>query len=147
MTPTMKLLVIPFDSPHYQQAWELRERVLRAPLGLSLQAEERKAEAQHFHFGLFDDHENLLACVSAVPLNNGRVKIRQMAVDPDIQGRGAGRQLMTMMEQCLSAKGYDHFYMHARISARGFYEKLGYSAAGPEFEEVSVPHVKMCKAL
>jgi predicted GNAT family N-acyltransferase len=143
----MKLLAIPFDSLHYQQAWELRQRVLRAPLGLSLQAEERDAEAQHFHFGLLDDLGNLLACVSAVPQSSDQIKIRQMAVDPRIQGSGAGRQLMTMMEQSLSVLGYRHFYMHARTSARGFYEKLGYSAVGPEFDEVSVPHIKMHKTL
>jgi predicted GNAT family N-acyltransferase len=135
------------NSDDYQHAWELRQRVLRAPMGLTLAPEEREAEVQHLHFGLFDDNGNLLACVSAVPQRDGVAKIRQMAVDPKTQGSGAGRQLMTMMEQALAKKGFTQFYMHARISARGFYEKLGYGTVGAEFEEVTVPHIKMQKSL
>jgi predicted GNAT family N-acyltransferase len=37
--------------------------------------------------------------------------------------------------------------MHARKTALGFYEKLGYKAQGEEFEEVTIAHYVMEKAL
>jgi predicted GNAT family N-acyltransferase len=37
--------------------------------------------------------------------------------------------------------------MHARKTATGFYEKLGYVISGGEFEEVTLPHVVMEKKL
>jgi predicted GNAT family N-acyltransferase len=37
--------------------------------------------------------------------------------------------------------------MHARKSATGFYEKLGYTTDGQEFLEVTLPHVVMEKLL
>jgi predicted GNAT family N-acyltransferase len=37
--------------------------------------------------------------------------------------------------------------MHARQSAVGFYQKLGYQIRGEEFEEVTIPHYEMQKQL
>jgi predicted GNAT family N-acyltransferase len=37
--------------------------------------------------------------------------------------------------------------MHARKSAVGFYEKLGYHIASEEFMEVNIPHYMMEKML
>ncbi len=37
--------------------------------------------------------------------------------------------------------------MHARKTAVGFYEKLGYFSTGGEFEEVTIPHNIMEKKL
>jgi predicted GNAT family N-acyltransferase len=37
--------------------------------------------------------------------------------------------------------------MHARKTAMGFYEKLGYEKIGDEFTEVTIPHYKMEKRL
>ncbi len=37
--------------------------------------------------------------------------------------------------------------MHARKTAVGFYEKLGYKVTGKEFVEITIPHVVMEKKL
>jgi predicted GNAT family N-acyltransferase len=37
--------------------------------------------------------------------------------------------------------------MHARLSARGFYERLGYRVTSETFAEVTIPHVMMEKTL
>ena len=37
--------------------------------------------------------------------------------------------------------------MHARMTAVGFYAKLGYTRVGDGFTEVGIPHVKMEKRL
>ena len=134
------------DSPAYRQECDLRQRVLRAPLGLDLFGEDLTAERSQFHHGLFDG-EKLVACAIAVPLSPQEIKIRQMAVDPAYQGRGFGRQLLEGIEAIWAAKAIRHLSLHARLSAEGFYAKLGFSRAGPEFTEIGLPHVKMVKHL
>lgn len=143
----MKFIEITFGSDAYERAWQLRHAVLRKPLGLSLDTSERLAEAEQRHFGLMTDDLELAACISAVPLPDGTAKLRQMSVNPSLQGTGLGRMLLANVETQLAAEGFHHLYMHARDSAIGFYQKLGYQMEGDPFVEVTIPHVRMSKSL
>jgi len=140
----MTLLEIPYGSEFYQAECNLRHEVLRVPIGLSLHDEDLSSEREQHHFGLFDGEE-LVACVIAVVLSPTEAKIRQMAVRPEHQGKGCGRRVIEGLERHLIEGGVNHFSMHARMSAAGFYGKLGYSKIGEEFSEVGLPHVKMEK--
>ena len=143
----MKFIEMTFESEAYEQAWQLRQAVLRKPLGLSLDVSERIAEAGQRHFGLFTDDLELAACISVVPRPDGTAKLRQMSVRPKMQGAGAGRCLLANVEILLARQGYHHLYMHARDSAIGFYQKLGYQTEGDPFIEITIPHVRMSKSL
>jgi predicted GNAT family N-acyltransferase len=58
-----------------------------------------------------------------------------------------GRVLMQFAENLARDRGYKKIMMHARKSAMGFYEKLGYKVVGDEFEEITIPHYIMEKKL
>ncbi len=133
---------IEFGSAEYRLEYDLRHRVLRVPIGLSLHDEDLSGEAGHLHFGLFEA-EQLLACAIAVPTSSVSAKIRQMAVDAQQQNRGLGRILLDHLHRELEAKGLTHFHLHSRITAAVFYEKLGYIRTGSEFTEVGIPHIRM----
>ncbi|MEO9594654.1 MAG: GNAT family N-acetyltransferase, partial [Rhodopirellula bahusiensis] len=90
----MEFLEIEWCTPLYQEALDLRHRVLREPLGLRLTAEELDGEYADLHFGLRNGTENLAAVLSAKLLTSSAVKLRQMAVDPDQQGEGLGAKLL-----------------------------------------------------
>ncbi|MCX8495182.1 MAG: GNAT family N-acetyltransferase [Akkermansiaceae bacterium] len=135
---------IEFGSSDFFHECELRHEVLRVPLGLRLHDEDLSQEAEQLHFGLFDGSV-LLASVIAVPLSSSEVKVRQMAVRSLHQRQGLGRKIMHCLEEHLSGRGFRRFSMHARVSAVGFYEKLGYETVSGEFSEVGIPHVKMEK--
>ena len=137
---------IEFASDEYYAECELRDTELRRPLGLQVWTEDLAAERAQRHFGLFSDAHQLLACVVAVPFPEG-IKIRQMAVAASQQGRGLGRRMLQEMETQLAREGTTFLWMHARLSAVGFYEKLGYRPTGAEFSEVGIPHVRMEKTL
>jgi GNAT superfamily N-acetyltransferase len=64
-----------------------------------------------------------------------------------MQGKGIGRALMIFAENIARDQGYKRLCMHARRSAIGFYEKLGYAVSGDEFVEVTIPHFTMEKSL
>ncbi|MES3008753.1 MAG: GNAT family N-acetyltransferase [Pseudomonadota bacterium] len=140
----MTLTEIAYGSPEYQLTLALRERVLRIPLGLKLSDNDTIDEDQQLHFTTL--HEGtLLACVVAKPLGGGTVKLRQMAVCPQHQGRGLGRQLLKFAEDTLRQRGFQRIEMSARQSAIGFYEKIGYRTIGDAYVERGIPHIKMQK--
>jgi ribosomal protein S18 acetylase RimI-like enzyme len=138
---------IAFGTDEYRRECELRNAVLREPLGLSLTAEELAREADQLHFGLFEPDGNLVGCVVAARLLPTEARIRQMAVSPSHQRRGLGTRILDELEADLRSRGFTRFVLHARSSAVGFYERLGYTAVGEAFVDVGVPHFRMVKAV
>ncbi len=143
----MRFVEIPYDSPEYRMECELRQTVLRTPLGRSLCDDDLTAERHQRHFGLFLADGTLAACVIAAAISADEVKIRQMAVRTDLQGHGHGRSLMSQLQEILGANGVRHLSLHARSNVAGFYESLGFIKSGNEFTEIGIPHVKMVKSL
>ena len=143
----MMLQEIKFGSAEFRRECELRNKVLRIPLGLSLFDEDLSHENQQLHFGLFDPEGNLVACVIAAACSPTEAQIRQMAVCDEHRGKGYGRNIISAIENKLAQQGFTYLFMHARMTAVGFYEKLGYVTVGQEFLEIGIPHVKMEKSL
>lgn len=81
------------------------------------------------------------------PVHENSLRLRQMAVGNGLQGKGIGRVLMSFAENIARDMGKQKVMMHARKSAVGFYEKLGYKVCSDEFEEVTIPHYVMEKEL
>jgi GNAT superfamily N-acetyltransferase len=96
--------------------------------------------------GAFED-EQMLGCCMLVEKNPEIVRLRQMAVLNDLQGKGIGRALMYFAENLARDRGYKILSMHARKNSAGFYEKMGYKIASEEFTEVTIPHYVMEKQL
>jgi len=138
---------IEFGSDDFRKECDLRNEVLRVPIGLCLCDEDLDQEKQQFHFGLFDECGDVLACVIAAPRSSTEAQVRQMAVHPGHQGKGFGRMILHCAEAHLARQGFDRVFMHARMTAVGFYEKLGYVTTGNEFTEVGIPHLRMWKRL
>ncbi len=142
----MPLKEIDFGTAEYQQMIDLRYEVLRKPLGLSFTDREKERSKTDILLGCFDEDE-LQACCMITDKGNGIAKLRQMAVRKKYQGTGIGRELLLYAETIARAKGFNKITMHARNTALGFYEKLGYRIIGEEFIEVTIPHFEMEKEL
>ena len=142
----MALRMIDFGSPQYDQMIHLREEILRRPLGLHFDKKELEEEKKDVLIGAFDD-DRILGCCLLSPVSDRQVRLRQMAVRNNLQGKGIGRALMSFAENVARDQGYKTLIMHARKTAVGFYEKLGYQQVGKEFIEVTIPHVVMEKTL
>ncbi|MBC2604799.1 GNAT family N-acetyltransferase [Pelagicoccus albus] len=137
---------ITVGSDAYRQECELRQDVLRRPLGLNLYDEDLSEELDHRHFGIFES-DKLVACIVAIPEHENQAKLRQMAVAPNTQGCGYGRKLVNLVEDVLAKEGCLSLSLHARESAIGFYAKLGYQIVGDVFNSVGIPHRLMVKKL
>lgn len=139
--------VIEYGNTEYQQMVTLRDVVLRKPLGLSFTREYLEQESNDRLLGCFDENDVICACCILTPVDKEVMQLRQMAVAPDRQQSGIGRQLISFAEQEAMRGGYTQLMMHARKTAQGFYERLGYHVAGEEFMEVGIPHYEMSKRL
>jgi predicted GNAT family N-acyltransferase len=142
----MAVKIIDHGTKEYKQLIDLRYNMLRKPLGLTFSEEELNDEKTNIHIGIFDD-DKLEGCCMLVPKDNETVQLRQMAVISGLQGKGIGRVLMQFAENIARDQGYKTMIMHARKTAMGFYEKLGYRKTGTEFLEVTIPHYVMEKKL
>lgn len=124
----------------------LRDAVLRRPLGRSLSAGEIERDRQGRHFAGIEDGR-VVACVGFYPQEEGSIRLRHMAVAPELQRQGAGARVLALAEEWARGAGFTRIETHARCTARGFYERAGYTADGPEFPEHGIPHIFMWKTL
>jgi predicted GNAT family N-acyltransferase len=142
----MALKLIEHGSPEYQQMLDLRNSVLRKPLGLEFDPVELEQESHDILIGAFEE-EDILGCCMLIEENPSTLRLRQMAVYNERQGKGIGRAMMNFAENLARDRGYKALNMHARKNAVGCYEKMGYQVASEEFTEVTIPHVVMEKKL
>jgi GNAT superfamily N-acetyltransferase len=131
----------------YDAACALRDTVLRVPIGLRLSDKDVAGEEAQRHFVAVDATGAVLATVLFKPLTPTHAKLRQMAVDASLHGKGIGRELVLFAERILAANGYRSIEANARDYAIGFYEKLGYRTVGDFFEEVGLPTLRIEKTL
>lgn len=142
----MALKQIDHGTAEYEQMIKLRNEILRKPLGLSFTPEELAREKDDILIGAFDD-DKMLACCLLTRVDKECLRLRQMAVQNNLQGKGIGASMMNFAEVVARDKGYKKLIMHARKTALGFYEKLGYKVSGDEFTEITIPHYIMEKQL
>ena len=142
----MALKIIDYGTEEYRQMLALRDAILRKPLGLHFDSDELENEKKNLHIAAFED-DQMLGCCMLVQENDETVRLRQMAVMNDLQGKGIGRALMQFAENLARDRGYKKISMHARKNAAGFYEKMGYKKVGEEFTEITIPHYVMEKEL
>jgi predicted GNAT family N-acyltransferase len=142
----MALQIIDHGTKEYQQMIKLREEILRRPLGLGFTESELESEKNNLLMGAYED-DRMLGCCMLVQEDPSTVRLRQMAVVNDLQGKGIGKALIQFAENLARDRGYKKITMHARKNATGFYEKMGYRKIGKEFQEITIPHYVMEKEL
>jgi N-acetylglutamate synthase-like GNAT family acetyltransferase len=142
----MGLKQIDHGSKEYSQMIQLRQAILRDPLGLQFTNEELEEEKDHILIAAYED-EDMLGCCMLKKLDSHTLQLRQMAVKDNLQRKGIGASIMSFAENLSRDKGYKKIIMHARDSAIGFYERCGYKKKGDQFIEINLPHHVMEKKL
>ncbi len=138
---------IAFNSSEYALTVALRHEVLRVPLGLAFTVDQLASESGSHHLAAFDDQGHILGCLMLTPHSGHEVQMRQVAVKPEMQGTGLGRELVEEAERKARELGFARMMLHARDKAIGFYERLGYGREGDLFVEVGIVHQQMGKGM
>ena len=114
---------------------------------------EGDEEEQTFHLGAFV--EGKLVSVASFffekhPKLEGeyQYRLRGMATLPEFRHQGLSSELLRMGLPIIKQNFCSLLWCNARVSASGFYQKVGFEKVGSEFDIPSVgPHIVMFKRL
>src|SRR5580704_1178179 len=87
---SMALRMIDHGTKEYLQMVNLRNEILRKPLGLGFDKTDLEQEKEDILMGAFED-DRLLGCCLMTRVDATTVRLRQMAVPNNMQGKGIGR--------------------------------------------------------
>jgi len=98
-----------------------------------------------------DEAIHLLATLNGKPVGSARLlvmgdtgKIGRVCVLTEARGTGLGAQLMqAAVTRFRSVPGVTKVKLGAQTHALGFYERLGFTAIGDEFDDAGIPHREM----
>ena len=144
----LKMMDVDFGSGRYDELVELRYKVLLEPLGLKFLDLHREKEISYLHIAGIDNLSGkIVGGLMLIPLDDRSIRMMQVAVSPEYQGKGIGRELVSYAEKRAKNAGYSKIIMHAMLSVVNFYEKLGYTQEGDIFNESGITFAKMVKNL
>lgn len=137
-------IVIVSTEREREDAFSVRIAVFVDEQGISRDIELDEDDATAVH---------CVAYVDGVPVAAGRLvmadagygKIGRMAVLASHRGAGLGALVLVALEGEGAARGLREFRLSAQLPARGFYDRLGYTADGDVYEEAAIPHIAMVK--
>ena len=116
----------PQSIEEFNKYYHLRWLILRKPWQQPLGSEQDGLEQQACHRMFVDEKNNILAVSRLHKTSHNQAQIRYMAVDPQYQGMGLGKQLMLSLEVEASQQGVTEITLNARAAAVPFYQRLGY---------------------
>ncbi|WP_150274503.1 GNAT family N-acetyltransferase [Paenibacillus tepidiphilus] len=131
-----------------QQVFDIRKKVFVEEQGVPLADE----------FDEFDRLDgrcrHLVVHYQGEPAATGRIreatgygKLERICVLKPFRKYGLGKSVVGALEEAARSQGWRKLKLHGQTHAAGFYEKLGYSIASPEFMEDGIPHYVMMKEL
>jgi predicted GNAT family N-acyltransferase len=124
----------------------LRTRVFVGEQGVPPEIEQDAADADAVHVFSRDDSGALVATGRLLVRGSSAV-IGRMAADAAVRGRGYGAAVLEELHRQAVQRGVTAVELHAQVSARGFYERAGYTAVGEEYEEAGIRHITMRRSL
>ncbi|GAB3193436.1 GNAT family N-acetyltransferase [Geodermatophilus arenarius] len=128
----------------------VRTRVFVEEQGVPPEVEQDAADATAVHAvsrGLHGDLAGRVVATGRLLERDGRGVIGRMAVDAAARGAGHGAAVLTELHRQAALRGLTEVELHAQVTARGFYERAGYTAVGEEYEEAGIRHVTMRRRL
>jgi predicted GNAT family N-acyltransferase len=141
-------IIEPASPGEFQQYYELRWKILRAPWNQPRGSERDSRDTDSTHLMMIDNRDVAVA-VGRLHFNSIReAQVRYMAVAVEQQRRGFGRRILQALEQKAATLGAACIVLDAREAALGFYVRQGYSAEGPGHMLYNcISHIRMRKTL
>ena len=139
-------VVEPSTPEQFEQYYDLRWRILRAPWRQPRGSEKDELENDSIHL-MVSDNDNRVIGVGRLHLNSPKqAQIRFMAVETDYQREGIGSKLLLALEEKAKSLGAEEIIFEARANIAGFYKRFGYKTIAPGNTLFgSIYHYKMSK--
>lgn len=121
---------------------DIRRRVFIEEQGVPEQLEWDGQDASARH---------VLARLSAQAVASGRLlnsgQIGRMAVLPEWRQRGIGSAVLAELLDVARRAGLSEVFLHAQLSAQGFYARHGFVSEGSVFDDAGIAHITMRRRL
>lgn len=144
----MYQVVAPLSDKDWEQYYEVRWQVLRAPLQQPRGSEKDEYEQHAWHRMVVDEQGRVVGVARLHLVSAEESQIRYMAVIEAHRRKGLATMMLESLEAIARQEGVKRVILNARKSATNFYENLGYVVTGDAPEIFgSIPHVQMCKSL
>lgn len=88
-----------------------------------------------------------VATARIFPMENGKYKVQRVAIRKAAREKKCGSILMQEIERHIRELGGRRLFLGAQNHAIGFYEKVGYTICGEEYEEAGILHHDMDKMI
>lgn len=150
---TVRLVTTPEERA---DAYAVRTDVFVTEQGVPVELELDDLDDTADHFVAYDDGRVVGAgrlvveepgFEGAEPSLGPVAHLGRLAVRPETRGTGLGVDLVRAIEVRAAERGLAVVALSAQTHALGFYERLGYSAYGPEFDDAGLPHRWMRRTL
>jgi N-acetylglutamate synthase-like GNAT family acetyltransferase len=141
------LFKTPSSSEEFKKYDLFRWKILRKPLGKSIESLKDEYEDSSYHLiGVIDN--KIIAC-GRLHFNNAyEAQIRYMAIDEHFQRKGIGVKVIELLEAEAKKKQINKIILNARNHVIEFYKKSGYMAVRKyEGSDTGIPHTTMEKIL
>ncbi len=137
----IQVMACDFGGAGFETCLDIRMKVFVGEQNVPVEEERDSYEesAQHFLALWSCDAAGTARAIIKEP---GLVKIGRVAVLAPYRKFGIGAALMQAVEAAFPGAA---FMLDAQTHAMRFYEKLGYVAEGPEFDDAGIPHRLMLK--
>ena len=124
----------------------LRTRVFVMEQGVPPEIEQDDADEWAVHV-LSRDDSGAVVATGRLLVRGDTAGIGRMAADAAVRGRGHGAAVLAELHRQAVLRGVTEIELHAQATARGFYERAGYTAVGDEYEEAGITHITMRRRL
>lgn len=115
----------PQNDVEWENYFDLRYRVLRAPLNQPIGSEQNEGDSTGIHFALYEAG-NLKAIARLDRADLKTAQVRFVAVENNLQGKGYGKAIMLATEKAAKDRGDTKMILQARDYAVDFYLRLDY---------------------
>lgn len=137
----IQVIACDYGGTGFESCLDIRLRVFVAEQNVPEEEERDSYDESATHF-LALWHCEAAGTARAIVKAPGRVKIGRVAVLAAYRKCGIGLALMHAVEAAFPGSV---FQLDAQLQAMPFYERLGYVAEGPVFDDAGIPHRLMLK--
>ncbi len=134
------------DGPLFAASLALREEVFCQEQGVPPELERDALDGVATHAVLLDGAGRAVA-TARVLVEATVAKVQRVAVARTRRGQGLGRRVMEAAEELARQAGAAKVKLASQLVAIPFYERLGYRAHGPVFQDAGIDHRWMDKPL
>ena len=137
----MEIVIRPWQQA-FEQAFQIRKQVFIEEQGVpeEMELDEFDPLSQH---ALAYVNTLCVGTARLVNANRHQAQIGRMAVLSPYRKQGIGSALLTRFICLAKEEGVQTLTLHAQLDAIPFYEKFGFIAEGPTYDEAGIPHRNM----